>query len=80
MSETYVPSSKIVEMMKKQQGGKDQVSFAAEVGISPQSLSSIYLGTRRPGPVVLEYLSKRLGCRVEKAEGIFVVVTKGKPK
>lgn len=58
-------------MMKQQQGGKDQKEFATEIGISEQMLSSIYSGTRRPGQPVLEFLGKKVKCKIEKAEGIF---------
>jgi len=48
--------AELIELMKKKQGKRSAADFAAELGISPQYLSHIYLGKTEPGPTVLKAL------------------------
>lgn len=49
----------LVEELKRRQGDKTQMEFAAEIGINQGNLSRIYSGDRRIGARVARKLKKR---------------------
>ena len=48
----------VITRLKSMQGGKTQLEFAEELGVTQQALSKIYAG-QNPGPRVLKRLRLR---------------------
>lgn len=46
----------VIALLKEKQGDRTAVELAADLGITPQYLSDVYLGKREPGVSILEKL------------------------
>lgn len=58
--ETPYTSTELVDLLKQRQGGLSQIAYAAEIGISMQLLSDVYLGKRSVGnEKILAYLAPK---------------------
>ena len=61
MSVSNVPAARellpeVVAMLKKKQGVRLQQELAAEIRVSPQFLSNVLVGVRKPDKNILNYL------------------------
>lgn len=63
----YYTREDVNKMLKQRQGTKLNAEFAGQIGISPQLLSCIYLGTRTPNGKVLKFLKLKKSLLYVKA-------------
>ncbi len=73
--ETPYTAEELVQMLKDRQGGLSQTAYAAEIGISFQMLSDVYLGKRGVGnDKILAYLAPK-GKEFRHGDCWFLVAT-----
>ncbi len=46
----------IISLLRKKQGDRSAKELAADLGVTPQYLSDVFLGRREPGPAILRGL------------------------
>jgi hypothetical protein len=67
MTKQFITAAEAIALLRKMQGGRTNVAFAAEIGIGSVYLGDIYSGRRSLGPKVASFLGLTLETVYRKA-------------